>query len=121
MGFFRLWIDTERLYLLNFLKLDSIEFQEDRIYMSTFRTLVFFNNLFSEYMFKDFDLNFLNNFIKTCISMLQKMHVTSTNDTGEIINYIITLLNNIKKREKFLIDPKLLHTLKKSAAIKVGK
>lgn len=23
MGFFRLWIDTERLYLLNFLKLDS--------------------------------------------------------------------------------------------------
>lgn len=71
MGFFRLWIDTERLYLMNFLKLDSIEFQEDRIYMATYRTLVFFNNLFSEYMFKDFDLNFLNNFVKTCISMFQ--------------------------------------------------
>jgi hypothetical protein len=53
--------------------------------------------------------------------MLQKMQLVSTNDTGEIINYIISLLANIKKREKFLIDPKLLHTLKKSAGIKVGK
>lgn len=121
MGFFRLWIDTERLYLLNFLKLDSIEFQEDRIYMTTYRTLVFFNSLFSEYMFKDFDLNFLNNFVKKCISMLQNMLSTSTNDTGEIINNIIALLNNIKKREKFLIDPKLLHTFKKSATLKVSK
>lgn len=89
--------------------------------MSTYRILIFFNSLFSEYMFKDFDITFLNNFIKNCTSMLQNMQLVSTNDTGEIINYIISLLANIKKREKFLIDPKLLHTLKKSAAIKVGK
>lgn len=89
--------------------------------MSTFRILIFFNSLFSEYMFKDFDLNFLNNFIKNCTSMLQRMQITSTNETNDIINYIISLLSNIKKREKFLIDPKILHTLKKSAGIKVSK
>ena len=47
MGYFRLWIDTERLYLVNFLKLDSIEFQDDRIYMTLYRTLIFLNHLFT--------------------------------------------------------------------------
>ena len=89
--------------------------------MSTYRTLIFFNSLFSEYMFKDFDINFLKNFIKNCTVLLQKMQVTSTNETNEIIEYIILLLSNIKKREKHLVDPKVLHTLKKSAGIKVSK
>lgn len=64
LGFFRLWIDTERLYLFNFLKLDSNEFQEDRIYLSLYRILTFFNTLFTEYIYKDFDSGFLNEFIK---------------------------------------------------------
>lgn len=34
---------------------------------------------------------------------------------------MIALLANVKKREKFLVDPKILHTLKKSAGIKVSK
>lgn len=121
MGFFRLWIDAERLYLLNFLKLDSNEFQEDRIYMSLYRTLIFLNHLFSEYMYKDFELNFLNSFIRQAIAQLQKMSPISTNETSEVIEDIIELLKNIKKKEKVLVEPNVLLSLKKGAGIKVSK
>lgn len=47
MGHFRLWIDLERLYLFNFLKLDRMEFMDDRIYMALYRTMLFLNTLFS--------------------------------------------------------------------------
>jgi hypothetical protein len=121
MGFFRLWIDAERLYLLNFLKLDSNEFQEDRIYMSFYRALIFLNHLFSEYMYKDFELNFLNSFIRQAIAQLQKMSPISTNETREVIEHIIQLLKNIKKKEKVLVEPNVLLSLKKGAGIKVSK
>jgi len=103
MGYFRLWIDTERLYIFNFLKLDSNEFQEDRIYLSLYRTLIYFNSIFSEYMYKDFDANFLHNFIRQCFILLQELGNVSTTETNDLISNIFLLLNNVKKREKYLI------------------
>ena len=89
--------------------------------MCLYRVLVFFNNLFSEYLFKDFDPAFLNNFIRQCTGVLQRLELVSTNESNELLRHVIALLANVKKREKFLVDPKILHTLKKSAGIKVSK
>lgn len=89
--------------------------------MCLYRVLVFFNHLFSEYLFKDFDPAFLNNFIRQCTGVLQRLELVSTNESNELIRHVIALLANVKKREKFLVDPKILHTLKKSAGIKVSK
>ncbi len=79
MGFFRLWIDTERMYLLNFLKLDSNEFQDDRIFMTLFRTILFFHNLFKEYLYNDFDSTFLNQFISSSLKQLRALSEVCTN------------------------------------------
>lgn len=79
MGFFRLWIDTERMYLLNFLKLDSNEFQDDRIFMTLFRTILFFHNLFKEYLYNDFDTTFLNQFISSSLKQLRALSEVCTN------------------------------------------
>ena len=98
MGFFRLWIDTERLYIFNFLKLDSNEFQEDRIYLSLYRTLIFFNSIFSEYMYKDFDSAFLSQFVRQCDLLLRELGNVSTTETNDLISNIFILLNNVKKR-----------------------
>lgn len=48
-GTFQMWIDLERLYLFSFLKLDRIEFQEDRIYFTFFRTFMFMKAFLMEH------------------------------------------------------------------------
>ena len=58
-GTFRLWIDLERLYLFFFLKIDRIEFQEDRIFMTLMRTLMFLKAFFTIHKPKDFFDNYL--------------------------------------------------------------
>lgn len=58
-GSFRMWIDLEKLYLLSFLKMDRMEFQEDRIYFSLYRTMFFMFDLLSEYEVTDFKKEFL--------------------------------------------------------------
>lgn len=103
MGFFRLWIDTERLYLLNFLKLDSNEFQENRIFMSLFRTLLFLNNLFNEYMTTDFDPQFLRHFISKSKAYLQELSVYVTTEATIIIDAILSLFVNLERKERILI------------------
>ena len=103
MGFFRLWIDTERLYLLNFLKLDSNEFQENRIFMSLFRTLLFLNNLFNEYMTTDFDPQFLRHFISKSKVHLQELSVYVTTEATIIIDAILSLFVNLERKERILI------------------
>ena len=54
-----MWIDLEKLYLLSFLKMDRMEFQEDRIYFSLYRTMFFMFDLLSEYEVTDFKKEFL--------------------------------------------------------------
>lgn len=121
MGFFRLWIDTERLYLLNFLKLDSNEFQENRIFMSLFRTLLFLNNLFNEYMTSDFDPQFLRHFISKSVAHLQELNTYVTKEPSIIIEAIISLFENLEKKERILIELGTLQGLKKSAINKVAR
>jgi hypothetical protein len=122
MGFFRLWIDTERLYLLNFLKLDSNEFQEDRIFMCLFRTLLFLETLFNNYTPADFTPAFLTHFLRSSIDQIHSINEISTNnDTNEIIEALLTLLRNMEKKERVLIEVSTLQTLKKNATIKVSK
>lgn len=58
-GCFRMWIDLERLYLLFFLKIDRIEFQEDRIFFAIYRAYMFLNELLGEYELKEFKYSFL--------------------------------------------------------------
>jgi hypothetical protein len=60
IGSFRMWIDLERLYLLSFLKMDSIEFQKDRIYFALFRMMNFLVELLMEYPMGDFKFEYLS-------------------------------------------------------------
>ena len=71
--------------------------------MSLYRTLIFFNSLFNEYMFNDFEYNFLANFIRLSTSQLNQLISICTNDSAELITAIITLLANVKKKEKILV------------------
>lgn len=121
MGYFRLWIDTERLYLLNFLKLDSNEFQDDRIFMALFRTLVFLDNLFNKYLPTEFDPGFLKTFISRSLHELRVLADLTTNETADIIAAILALLNNLSRRDKILIELNTLQSIRKSASIKVTK
>ena len=89
--------------------------------MCLYRTLIVFNSLFTQYMFNDFQFNFLNNFIRQSIAQLTNISLISTNDTAELINAIISLLHNIKKKDKILVEYGTLQTLKKCALIKVSK
>lgn len=121
MGCFRLWIDTERLYLLNFLKLDSTEFQEDRIFMALFRTLLFMDNLFNDYHPNDFDATFLQNFLNSCLGQLELLAQLTTKETAQIIGAVVALLVNLKNKKKILIEHNTLQSIRKSATIKVTK
>jgi hypothetical protein len=72
-------------------------------------------------MFNDFEGTFLTNFIRQSVAQLRNIKNVSTNDTADIIDSILILLENIKKKEKILIEFSTLQTLKKSALIKVSK
>lgn len=89
--------------------------------MSLFRTLIFQNYLFNEYIYSDFDSTFLNSFIASSISHLTAICEVSTIDTADLVSTIIVLLRNLSKHEKILIELNRLQSLRKSAAIKVSK
>ena len=89
--------------------------------MCFFRTLIFFNTLFNEYMTSDFDPDFLRQFISKSISQMERMKAMSISETSRIVQAIIQLLINLEKKERVLIELGTLQNLKKSATIKVTK
>ena len=71
--------------------------------MCLFRTLLFLNTLFNEYVTSDFDPDFLRRFIANSINQLEKMKAVSLNETSQLIQAIIQLFRNLKKKERVLI------------------
>jgi len=89
--------------------------------MSLFRTLLFLNNLFNEYMTSDFDPQFLRHFISKSVAHLQELNTYVTKEPSIIIEAIISLFENLEKKERILIELGTLQGLKKSAINKVAR
>ena len=66
--------------------------------MTLFRTVTYFHALFSVYYYNDFLSTFLVGFIKECEEKLTDIGYLCTNDANTIIERIIELMNNVKKR-----------------------
>ena len=104
MGHFRLWIDLERLYLFNFLKLDRMEFMDDRIYMALYRTMLFFHTLFSEYDYEDFHAEFIKNFCAKSAQLIEEMSEFLSKATKPLAESIKTVLKNFSSKSASLIS-----------------